>query len=78
LPERARLGHEVGQHHHRSPTLTAVAVVAALGVTALVAWVVAGLIFSVLHVLEIILVGIAAAWAGYRVGHWRGSRHPRI
>lgn len=50
-----------------------------LGIIAIgvIAWVVAGAVFALLHIIELILVGGAAAWAGYRVGKYRGSRRPR-
>lgn len=52
-------------------------VVAAIVVVGLVAWAVAGVVFAILHVLELSAVALAAGWAGYRVGHYRGSRPQR-
>jgi hypothetical protein len=42
-----------------------------------VAWLVAGVVFALLHVLELLVVAAVAGWAGYRLGHFRGRRqHP--
>ncbi|HEY3809806.1 MAG TPA: hypothetical protein VGL49_00120 [Acidimicrobiales bacterium] len=41
-----------------------------------VAWVVAGAVFAILHVIELLVVAGIAGWAGYRLGHFRG-RHQR-
>ncbi len=43
-------------------------------VLGLAAWALAGVVFGLLHVLELIAVAAAAGWAGYRIGHFRGSR----
>jgi hypothetical protein len=43
-------------------------------VIGLVAWAVAGVVFAVLHVIELVVVAIAAGWGGYRLGHFRGRR----
>jgi hypothetical protein len=43
----------------------------------LVAWVVAGVVFALLHVIELVVVAGLAGWAGYRVGRYRGSRQRR-
>ena len=40
-----------------------------------VAWIVVSVVFTLLHVIELLLVGALAAWAGYRVGYFRGRRH---
>lgn len=50
-----------------------------VGVVAIgaVAWLVAGVVFALLHVLELLVVAGVAGWAGYRLGHFRGRRqHP--
>jgi hypothetical protein len=47
--------------------------VLAIGV---VAWILAGVVFALLHVIELIIVGALAGWAGYRLGRYRG-RHER-
>ena len=39
-------------------------------------WILVGVVFTVLHVLELIAVAAGAGWVGYRIGHFRGSRHP--
>jgi hypothetical protein len=41
------------------------------------AWILAGIVFTILHVLELIAVAAGAGWVGYKIGHFRGSRHPR-
>jgi hypothetical protein len=51
--------------------------VAALVVIGLVAWVVAGAVFAILHILELIVIAGVAGWAGYRLGHYRGRRAGR-
>lgn len=54
-----------------------VGVAGALVVLGLAAWALAGVVFGLLHVLELIAVGAAAGWAGYRIGRFRGSRQRR-
>lgn len=49
-------------------------VVAAVAVLGVVVWFVYGVVFGILHILELVLVAAAAGWAGYRVGHFRGRR----
>ena len=39
-------------------------------------WILVGVVFTLLHVLELIAVAAGAGWVGYRIGHFRGSRHP--
>jgi hypothetical protein len=50
-------------------------VAAGLIAIALVAWIVVSVVFSLLHVIELLLVAALASWAGYRVGYFRGRRH---
>lgn len=52
-------------------------VILAVVLLALAAWMIAGLVFAVLHLIELVLVAAAAGWAGYRLGHFRGSRDKR-
>ncbi len=49
---------------------------AVIGVIALavIAWFLAGAVFAVLRVLELLVVAGLAGWIGYRFGHYRG-RH---
>lgn len=63
----------------RSPrfTLHAAGVVGAIVLIGVAAWVIAGVVFAILHVLELVAVGAVAGWVGYRVGHFRGSRDRR-
>jgi hypothetical protein len=65
-----------GQPVHRSRLLGAqfVLLLAAIAVIGLVTWVVAGAIFALLHVIEILVVAGVAGWAGYRLGHYRGRK----
>jgi hypothetical protein len=49
-------------------------VVGALVVVGLVMWALAGVVFAILHVLELAAAALAAGWAGYRLGHYRGRR----
>lgn len=51
-----------------------VAVIAIIGVAA---WIVAGVVFAILHVLELVAVGAIAGWVGYRVGFFQGRRSGR-
>lgn len=62
---------------HRSVGLHVAGVVAVLAVIGVVAWIVAGVVFALLHILELVAVAGVAAWAGYRIGHFRGSRQRR-
>ena len=52
-----------------------IALMALLAIGAAV-WILVGVVFTVLHVLELIAVAAGAGWVGYRIGHFRGSRHP--
>jgi hypothetical protein len=48
--------------------------IAGIAVIGLITWIIAGVVFAVLHLIEIVLVAGAAGWAGYRLGHYRGRR----
>jgi hypothetical protein len=52
-------------------------VVIGLAVIAFAAFALVGVVLSALHVLELVAIGVGAAWGGYHVGFWRGARHPR-
>lgn len=65
------------RHHSHSLALRASGALVALAAVALVAWIVVGLVFAALRIVELALVAAAAGWAGYRLGHFRGSRRPR-
>lgn len=43
-----------------------VAIIAVIGL--------AGLVFSLLHILGLVLGALIAGWIGYQIGHFRGSR----
>lgn len=76
LPSPA--GAAPAEHHHsHSLALRASGVIVALAAVALVAWIVVGLVFAALRIIELALVAAAAGWAGYRLGHYRGSRRTR-
>jgi hypothetical protein len=67
MPERpAPRPRSVGTH-----IVLLLAAVFAIGV---VVWIVAGAVIALLHVIELIAVGVLAAWAGYRLGFYRGRR----
>ena len=69
VPERAApTPRSVGTH--------IVLLVAALLAISVVVWIVAGAVIALLHVIELVAVALVAAWAGYRLGFYRG-RHRR-
>jgi hypothetical protein len=39
-------------------------------------WILSGVVFTVLHLLELIAIAAGAGWVGYRIGHYKGSRRP--
>ncbi|HVB92203.1 MAG TPA: hypothetical protein VND70_08905 [Acidimicrobiales bacterium] len=51
-------------------------VIASLLAVGAAVWLLTGLAFALLHVLELLVVAGGAGWVGYRLGHWRG-RHER-
>ncbi|HEX6392653.1 MAG TPA: hypothetical protein VFZ97_04380 [Acidimicrobiales bacterium] len=63
--------------HRRSLGGSVMLVVAALVALGAAAWILAGVVFTLLHLLELIAVGAGAGWVGYKVGHFRGSRSRR-
>lgn len=76
LPQAAA-GQPAPVRRPRGGTIHVAGVVVAIAVIGLVAWAVAGIVFAVLHVLELAAVALAAGWAGYRLGHYRGGRPRR-
>ena len=63
------------RHRRRGGSLVlALMVLLAVGAAA---WILVGVVFTVLHVLELIAVAAGSGWVGYRIGHFRGSRQPR-
>lgn len=62
------------RHRERRPLATALLVVVALIAVVAGVWLVAGVVFALLRIIEVVAVAVAAGWIGYRVGHWRG-RH---
>jgi hypothetical protein len=65
-----------GQPVRRSHFLGAqfLLLLAAIVLIGLVTWIVAGAVFALLHVIEIVVVAGVAGWAGYRLGHYRGRK----
>ena len=61
----------------RSLASQVVLVVVALLALGLVASFVVGVVSTLLHVLELLVVAGVAGWAGYRFGLYRGRRQPR-
>jgi hypothetical protein len=41
------------------------------------AWILSGVVFTILHLLELLVVAAGAGWVGYRIGHFKGARRPR-
>jgi hypothetical protein len=69
VPERAApRPRSVGTH--------IVLLLAALLAISVVVWIVAGAVIALLHIIELVAVALVAAWAGYRLGFYRG-RHRR-
>lgn len=68
---------DTGARRHRSFTGSLVVALAALLAVGAAAWILVGLVFTVLHILELIAVGAGCGWVGYKVGHFRGARHAR-
>ncbi len=52
-------------------------VAAGVVIAGVAAWLLLGVAFAVLHLLELVVVAGAAGWVGYRVGHFRGRRDGR-
>ncbi|HET6915918.1 MAG TPA: hypothetical protein VFH56_07485 [Acidimicrobiales bacterium] len=61
---------------HRSLGGSLVLALMALLAVGAAVWILVGVVFTVLHVLELIAVAAGSGWVGYRIGHFRGSRHP--
>lgn len=62
---------------HRSVAGSLLLVLAALLAVGAAVWIMAAVVLTVLHVLELVAVGAGCGWVGYKLGHFRGSRHPR-
>ena len=67
----------VTARHRRSLAGSLVLVLAALLAVGAAAWILAAVVFTALHLLELIAVGAGCGWVGYKIGHFRGARHPR-
>jgi hypothetical protein len=63
----------------RSPRtgLHLLGVVVGLAVLAIAAFALVGVVLSALRVFELVVIGVAAAWGGYHLGYFRGSRSGR-
>ena len=62
---------------HHSLTGSLVLAVAALLAIGAAIWILVGVVFTVLRLFELVVVAAGAGWVGYKIGHFRGSRHPR-
>ena len=67
----------VTARRHRSLAGSLVLVLAALLAVGAAAWILAAVVFTALHLLELIALGAGCGWVGYKIGHFRGARHPR-
>ena len=63
--------------HRRSVAGTVVLALISLLAIGAAAWILTGIVFTVLHLLELIVVAAGAGWVGYKIGEFRGSRRPR-
>lgn len=63
--------------HHLGPVAMLVVAAALLVAVGAAVWLLVGVVFTILRVFELVAVAGGAGWAGYRIGHFRGSRHPR-
>lgn len=61
------------RHGHGGTLLLILMALLAIGAAA---WILAGVVFTILHVLELVAVAAGTGWVGYKIGHFRGSRHP--
>ena len=79
LPGVAASGPTAGQALQSRPrtSMHVAGVVAVIAVIGVAAWIVAGVVFAILHVLELVAVGAIAGWVGYRVGYFQGRRSGR-
>jgi hypothetical protein len=66
-----------GRTHLRPASHRLLVLVAALVAIGAAVWLLSGVAFAILHVLELLLVAAAAGWGGYRLGHWRGRHEPK-
>ena len=80
-PERARpdvvYSAPPDRHGRRSHRGSLFLVLMALLAVGAAVWILAGVVFTILHLLELVAVAFGAGWVGYKIGHFRGSRHPR-
>ena len=74
LPQAAAPAGGGQMQTRRGGGLRVVGGLGALVVVGLAVWVVVGVVLSALHVVELIAIGLAAGWVGYRVGFFRGTR----
>lgn len=74
-PSTAAGGDVRPRSHHLG--LRVLGTLVALAVIAFAVFALVGVVFSILHILELVAVGLAATWVGYHVGYFRGSRNPR-
>jgi hypothetical protein len=81
LPDTRRAGRDIAtegrsrQGRSHRPRLLGLAVLVVLALVG--AWIVLHLVFAVLHILELVAVGLIAAYLGYLVGVFHGRRTAR-
>jgi hypothetical protein len=61
-----------GRRRSTGGSLAAIAIGLVIAVIAAVA--LAGVVFTILRIFELVLVAAAAGWVGYHLGHFRGVR----
>lgn len=73
-PAPARDEASASPRRHGVVLAGAVAAVVAVVALAAGAWVVVGLAYAALHIIELVVVAVVAGWTGYRIGRYRGRR----
>ena len=63
-----------GRGGRRSAGTSVAAITVGLAVAVVAAVLLAGVVFTILRIFELVLVALAAGWVGYHVGLFRGSR----
>jgi len=63
-----------GRRGKRSGGSSLAAIAVGLVIAVIAAVFLAGVVFTILRVFELIVVALAAAWIGYHIGLFRGSR----
>lgn len=63
------------RRRHHGPAGSLLLVLVVLLAIGAATWILAGTFSLALHVFELVAVAVGAGWVGYRIGHFRGSRH---